>query len=38
MELERAGVKVLGGQVDEDGARWCRFRAPDGNAYELSSG
>jgi catechol 2,3-dioxygenase-like lactoylglutathione lyase family enzyme len=37
-ELERAGVEVLGGQVDEHGEGWRHFRAPDGNVYELTSG
>jgi catechol 2,3-dioxygenase-like lactoylglutathione lyase family enzyme len=37
-ELERAGVELLGGQVDEHGAGWRHFRAPDGNVYELTSG
>jgi hypothetical protein len=37
-EPEQAGVKPLGGQVDEDGVGWRHFRAPDGNVYELSSG
>jgi predicted enzyme related to lactoylglutathione lyase len=37
-ELERAGVELLGGQVDEHGEGWRHFRAPDGNVYELTSG
>ena len=37
-ELERAGVELLGGQVDEHGQGWRHFRAPDGNVYELTSG
>jgi predicted enzyme related to lactoylglutathione lyase len=37
-ELERAGVELLGGQVDERGEGWRHFRAPDGNVYELTSG
>lgn len=37
-ELERAGVELLGGQVEQDGTGWRHFRAPDGNVYELSSG
>jgi len=37
-ELERAGVELLGGQVDEQGEGWRHFRAPDGNVYELTSG
>jgi hypothetical protein len=37
-ELERAGVELIGGQVDERGAGWRHFRAPDGNVYEVSSG
>ena len=37
-ELERAGVELLGGQVDEAGEGWRHFRAPDGNVYELTSG
>jgi predicted enzyme related to lactoylglutathione lyase len=37
-ELEAAGVELLGGQVDERGAGWRHFRAPDGNVYELTSG
>ena len=37
-ELERAGVELLGGQVDEHGSGWRHFRAPDGNVYELTSG
>ena len=37
-ELERAGVKLLGGQVDEDGVGRRHFGAPDGNVYELGSG
>jgi catechol 2,3-dioxygenase-like lactoylglutathione lyase family enzyme len=37
-ELEAAGVELLGGQVDEQGAGWRHFRAPDGNVYELTSG
>jgi catechol 2,3-dioxygenase-like lactoylglutathione lyase family enzyme len=36
-ELERAGVELLGGQVDEQGEGWRHFRAPDGNVYELTS-
>jgi catechol 2,3-dioxygenase-like lactoylglutathione lyase family enzyme len=36
-ELERAGVELLGGQVDERGEGWRHFRAPDGNVYELGS-
>jgi catechol 2,3-dioxygenase-like lactoylglutathione lyase family enzyme len=36
-ELERAGVELLGGQVDEHGEGWRHFRAPDGNVYELTS-
>jgi hypothetical protein len=37
-ELERAGVELLGGRVDERGEGWRHFRAPDGNVYELTSG
>jgi glyoxylase I family protein len=37
-ELERAGVELLGGQVDEHGVGWRHFRAPDGNVYELTGG
>jgi hypothetical protein len=37
-ELERAGVELLGGSVDDSGLGWRHFRAPDGNVYELSSG
>lgn len=37
-ELEQAGVELLGGHVDERGAGWRHFRAPDGNVYELSKG
>jgi predicted enzyme related to lactoylglutathione lyase len=37
-ELEQAGVELLGGHVDERGAGWRHFRAPDGNVYELSTG
>jgi catechol 2,3-dioxygenase-like lactoylglutathione lyase family enzyme len=37
-ELERAGVELLGGHVDERGLGWRHFRAPDGNVYELTSG
>ena len=37
-ELERAGVELLGGQVDDQGEGWRHFRAPDGNVYELASG
>jgi hypothetical protein len=37
-ELERAGVELLGGQVDQGGQGWRHFRAPDGNVYELTSG
>jgi catechol 2,3-dioxygenase-like lactoylglutathione lyase family enzyme len=37
-ELERAGVELLGGQVDDQGEGWRHFRAPDGNVYELTSG
>jgi hypothetical protein len=37
-ELEAAGVELLGGQMDERGAGWRHFRAPDGNVYELTSG
>jgi catechol 2,3-dioxygenase-like lactoylglutathione lyase family enzyme len=37
-ELEQAGVELLGGRVDERGAGWRHFRAPDGNVYELTSG
>jgi hypothetical protein len=37
-ELERAGVELLGGHVDERGGGWRHFRAPDGNVYELTSG
>jgi catechol 2,3-dioxygenase-like lactoylglutathione lyase family enzyme len=37
-ELERAGVELLGGEVDEAGEGWRHFRAPDGNVYELTSG
>jgi predicted enzyme related to lactoylglutathione lyase len=37
-ELERAGVELLGGSVDDRGLGWRHFRAPDGNVYELSSG
>jgi catechol 2,3-dioxygenase-like lactoylglutathione lyase family enzyme len=37
-ELERAGVDLLGGHVDERGQGWRHFRAPDGNVYELTSG
>ena len=36
-ELERAGVELLGGHVDERGKGWRHFRAPDGNVYELGS-
>jgi predicted enzyme related to lactoylglutathione lyase len=36
-ELERAGVALLGGHVDERGLGWRHFRAPDGNVYELTS-
>jgi hypothetical protein len=36
-ELERAGVELLGGQVDEQGEGWRHFRAPDGNVYEVTS-
>jgi glyoxylase I family protein len=36
-ELERAGVELLGGHVDERGQGWRHFRAPDGNVYELGS-
>ena len=36
-ELERAGVELLGGEVDEAGEGWRHFRAPDGNVYELKS-
>ena len=31
-------VELLGGQVDERGQGWRHFRAPDGNAHELTSG
>jgi hypothetical protein len=37
-ELEQAAVELLGGQVDERGQGWRHFRAPDGNAHELTSG
>jgi hypothetical protein len=37
-ELERAGVELLGGQVNDAGEGWRHFRAPDGNVYELTSG
>ncbi len=37
-ELERAGVELLGGRVDEHGVGWRHFRAPDGNVYELTGG
>ncbi len=37
-ELERAGVELLGGHVDERGVGWRHFRGPDGNVYELGSG
>ena len=37
-ELKRAGVELLGGQVDDQGKGWRHFRAPDGNVYELTSG
>jgi predicted enzyme related to lactoylglutathione lyase len=37
-ELERAGVELLGGHMDERGGGWRHFRAPDGNVYELTSG
>jgi hypothetical protein len=36
-ELERAGVELLGGEVDQAGEGWRHFRAPDGNVYELKS-
>ena len=36
-ELERAGVELLGGDVDDRGEGWRHFRAPDGNVYELTN-
>lgn len=37
-ELETAGVEILGAPfVDDRGAGWAHFRAPDGNVYELKS-
>jgi catechol 2,3-dioxygenase-like lactoylglutathione lyase family enzyme len=37
-ELERAGVELIGGLMEQRGIGWQHFRAPDGNVYELTSG
>lgn len=37
-ELKAAGLEILGTPfVDERGAGWAHFRAPDGNVYELKA-
>ena len=38
LELEEAGVDVIGVTARDSRWEWIHFRAPDGNLYELASG
>ena len=37
VELERAGIEIVGSLGRDTNWEWINFRAPDGNLYEVAS-